>query len=197
MKHAADIPVHQYLWVDKSILSRGQQTGWEECVWFGLLSVPHRAWACTLMLKCGAIYRGTPLSALAYSEKGKTESWSIADAQRWDCFGYNFQPIIYAYLRELDCDVWVANRKEWMRGHYLFTCEPYEDAYSLEPSQTKSHHFIALKNGRITCVPGNNVMWHENSFTKPQGKPDWLRVQTETWHAEEPGFDSVITEETA
>lgn len=197
MIHAADIPNHQYLWVDKSVLSRGQVQGWEEAVWFGLTSVPHRAWGCTLMLKCGAIYRGTPLSALALDEVGKEQLWSIGDAQRWDCFGYNFQPIRYAYLRELDCDVWLAKRGHWMRGHYLFTAEPYEDSYSLEPSQTKSHHFIALCNGRITCVPGNNVLWHESSFTKPNGKPDWLRVQNETWHAEEPGFDHIVTEESA
>jgi hypothetical protein len=89
----------------------------------------------------------------------------LRDAQRWDCFGYNFSTIEYDYLRELDCNVWIASRQEWMGGSYMFTAEPYGDGYSLEPSQTKSHHFIALYNGRMTCVPGNNVLFTETSFT--------------------------------
>jgi hypothetical protein len=86
-----------------------------------------------------------------------------------------------------------------MGGSYMFTAEPYGDGYSLEPSQTKSHHFIALHNGRMTCVPGNNVLFTETSFTgkKTIAKPDWLRVQTSTYHAEEQGFDAVVGEETA
>lgn len=80
----------------------------------------------------------------------------------------------------------------------MFTAEPYGDAYSLEPSQTKAHHFIALSNGRITCVPGNNILWREVSFTKGGlDKPNWLRVQNQTHHAEEQPFDHIVTEESA
>jgi len=197
MTHAANLPFHQYVSVDKKILSGNKAEGWEEAVWFGLTSVPHRAWGCTVMLKCGAIYRGLPISALAHDKVGEEQPWSIGEAQRWDCFGYSFQPIRYDYLRELDCSVWIPKRNCWFAGHYVFTAEPYEDGYSLEPSQTKSHHFIALVNGRYACVPGNNVLWKEASFVREDGKPDWLRVQTQTWHAEEPGFDHVVTEESA
>jgi hypothetical protein len=86
-----------------------------------------------------------------------------------------------------------------MQGSYMFTAEPYGDAYSMEPSQTKSHHFIELANGRIACVPGNNVMFKETSFTGKNSlaKPTWLRVQTKTFHAEEQPFDGVVGEETA
>ena len=197
MIHAANLPQHQYCWVDKSIMSDGEVKGWEEGVWFGLLSTPHRAWGCSVMLKCGALYRGLPLHALCHDSVGFDVEWGIGDAQRWDCFGYNFSPIRYDYLRELDVDVWVAKRQNWFEGHYVFTAEPYEDSYSLEPSQTKSHNFIALENGRYTCVPNNNVLWKESSFVKSQGKPNWLRVQSDSWHAEEPGFDKVVTEESA
>jgi len=197
MIHAANLPQHQYCWVDKSIMSDGEVKGWEEGVWFGLLSTPHRAWGCSVMLKCGALYRGLPLHALCHDRVGFDVEWGIGDAQRWDCFGYNFSPIRYDYLRELDVDVWVAKRQNWFEGHYVFTAEPYEDSYSLEPSQTKSHNFIALENGRYTCVPNNNVLWKESSFVKSQGKPNWLRVQSDSWHAEEPGFDKVVTEESA
>ena len=197
MIYAANLPQHQYCWVDKSIMSNGEAEGWEEGVWFGLLSTPHRAWGCSVMLKCGALYRGLPLHALCHDRVGFDTKWEIGDAQRWDCFGYNFSPIRYDYLRELDVDVWIAKRQNWVSGHYVFTAEPYEDSYSLEPSQTKSHNFIALSNGRYTCVPNNNILWKESSFVKSQGRPSWLRVQSETWHAEEPGFDKVVTEESA
>jgi hypothetical protein len=36
MTHAANLPRHQYVSVDKSIMSQGQVQGWEEAVWFGL-----------------------------------------------------------------------------------------------------------------------------------------------------------------
>ena len=179
-------------------MSQGQVQGWEEAVWFGLNSVPHRAWGCTGMLKCGALYRGLPLSAICHDPVGHSHKWELRDAQRWDCFGYNFSAIEYDYLRELDCSVWIASRQVWLGGSYMFTAEPYGDGYSLEPSQTKSHHFIALHNGRITCVPGNNILWREASFTKGElDKPSWLRVQTQTHHAEEQPFDHIVTEESA
>lgn len=149
------------------------------------------------MLQCGAVYRGLPLHALCHSEAGFDVPWTLGESQRWDCFGYQFSSIRYDYLRELDVSLWVPKRKSWMQGHYLFTAEPYEDSYSLEPSQTKSHNFIALDNGRYACAPNNNILWKESSFVKQEGKPDWLRVQTESWHAEEPGFDEVVTEESA
>jgi hypothetical protein len=197
--HAANLPRQQYVLADRKYMSGGLADGWEEAVWFGLTSVPHRAWGCTVMLKCGAIYRGLPPSAIALDEVGKTQAWSIKDAQRWDCFGWNFATIEYDYLRELDCSVWLASRQHWMAGSYLFTAEPYGDGYSMEPSQTKSHHFIGLANGRMACVPGNNVLFTETSFTgKNQiAKPDWLRVSTKTYHAEEQGFDEVVGEHTA
>ena len=199
MTHAANLPRHLYVSVDRLVMSRGQKDGWEDAVWFGLTSVPHRAWGCTVMLQCGALYRGLPLSAIAHDQVGHDQNWELKDAQRWDCFGWNFTTIEYDYLRELDCSVWLASRQHWMKGSYLFTAEPYGDGYSLEPSQTKSHHFIGLANGRVTCVPGNNILWNEASFTKNKSlaKPDWLRVQTQTYHAEEQAFDDVVGEETA
>jgi hypothetical protein len=184
--------------VNRKFISQGNENGWEDAVWFGLYSVPHRAWGCTVMLKCGALYRGLPLNALAFPS-GTGEPWTLGDAQRWDCFGWNFTTIEYDYLRELDCQVWLAGKQAWMRGAYMFTAEPYGDGYSLEPSQTKSHHFIELANGRIACVPGNNVLFTEASFTGKNGvvKPTWLKVQTQVFHAEEQAFDGVVGEETA
>jgi hypothetical protein len=68
MTHAGNLPRHQYVSVDKSVLSQGQVQGWEEAVWFGLNSVPHRAWACTVMLKVWcAVPRATAVRYLPRS----------------------------------------------------------------------------------------------------------------------------------
>jgi hypothetical protein len=177
-------------------VSDGEKQGLEDAVWFGLTAVPGRAWGCTIMLKCGALYRGLPLHALAHGEIAIMD-WDINDAQRWDCFGWNFTTIEYEYLMGLSCRVWIANKKTWEVGRYLFTSEPYGDGFSMDPSQTKSHHFIALNNGRITAVPGNHVLWKESSFTTPSEKPSWLRTQSQVWHGEQATWDDVVGEETA
>jgi hypothetical protein len=196
VRHAANLPRHLYVQADCRAISDGQTGGTIDAVWFGLLCVPHRAWCCTVMLKNGAIYRNLPLAAL--SLRDDAGEWTTADSQRWDCFGWDFSVIEYDYLRELDCRVWIASRGRWLNGSYLFTAEPYGDGYSLEPAQTKSFHFVELENGRIGAYPGNNILWEEVSFTgKATVRPDWLRVQTQTHHAEQSGWDSVVGEETA
>ena len=196
MTHAANLPRHLYVKCDMEFVSDGQKQGIEDAVWFGLTAVPGRAWGCTVMLKCGALYRGLPLHALAHGEIAIMD-WDINDAQRWDCFGWNFTTIEYEYLMGLSCKVWIASKKTWEVGRYLFTAEPYGDGFSMSPSQTKSHHFIALNNGRMTAVPGNNVLWKESSFTTPSEKPNWLRTQSQVWHGEQATWDDVVGEETA
>jgi len=196
MTHASNLPRHLYVKCDMEFVSDGQKQGIEDVVWFGLTAIPGRAWGCTIMLKCGALYRGLPLHALAHGEIAIMD-WDINDAQRWDCFGWNFSVLEYDYLMGLSCKVWIASRKTWEVGRYLFTAEPYGDGFSMSPSQTKSHHFIALNNGRITAVPGNNVLWRESSFTTQSEKPKWLRTQSQVWNGEEATWDDVVGEETA
>lgn len=197
MRHVCDLPAHQYVEVDRKFLSRGERDGWEEAVWFAVSAVPHRAWGLTVLLKCGAVYRGLPPHAIVLDPVGKVIDWKLEEAQRWDCFGYDFTCHRHAYLRELDCSAYIFPDRRWLPGSYLFTADFYDDAYSLEPSQTKSSHFIALDNGRLAVLPGNNLLWEEASFTRAQEKPSWLRVQNQSWHAERPGWDHVVGEETA
>ena len=196
MTHACNLPRHLYVKVDMAFVSDGEKQEIDDAVWFGLTAIPGRAWGCTVMLKCGAIYRGLPLHALAHGEIAIAD-WDLGDAQRWDCFGWNFTTIEYDYLMGLSCKVWIASRKIWEVGRYMFTAEPYGDGFSMAPEQTKSHHFIKLNNGGITAVPGNNVLWNESSFTTPGDKPKWLRGQREEWHGEEATWDDVVGEETA
>ena len=53
---AGQLPAHQYALVDQAYISSKQ--GFAPCIWFGLVSIPGRAWGCTIMLECGAVYRG-------------------------------------------------------------------------------------------------------------------------------------------
>jgi len=123
MRHVCDLPQHQYIEVDRRYLSRGQHEGWEEAVWFAVSAVPHRAWGCTVMLKCGALYRGLPLHAIVHDPIGKVIEWTLPEAQRWDCFGYDFITHRHGYLRELDCSAWIAPSRKWLPGAYLFTAD--------------------------------------------------------------------------
>ena len=67
---SGSLPRHQYVWVDGTFMG---SEGWHPAVWFGLHSQPGRAWGCTILLECGAIYRDLPLHALAFQpEVGAT-----------------------------------------------------------------------------------------------------------------------------
>lgn len=176
-----ELPRHLYVFVDTAFTHRKSQ-GWMPAVWFGLVSYPARAWGCTVMLECGAIYRNLPPHALAFSEN--LVPWSIKDAQTWDCYGERFTALEYSYLAGLDV-VARANGQEHA-GEYLFTVAPIGDGFSAYPEQAKEFSFIRLDNGRLTIQPTNNLLFRERSFTLP-GDAAWpkeLKRQTEVWHCE-------------
>mgnify|MGYP003644646029 CR=1 FL=1 len=75
MTHAANLPRHLYVKCDMEFVSDGEKRGIEDAVWFGLTAVPGRAWGCTVMLKCGALYRGLPLSAICHDPVGHSEAY--------------------------------------------------------------------------------------------------------------------------
>lgn len=166
--YALDLPYHIYGYVDKQFLTNFHETGTEPAVWFGLLTPANRALGLTVMLECGAVYRGLPPHAWMFSP-GAPEV-GIDECQAWDCFGGAAQLIEYQYLRELPVKI-LENEKQ---GSYLFTLEWAEDGFSRYPGQTKCFHAIELDEGTLTFQPNNHLLWHESSFTRPQ-VPTWLR----------------------
>lgn len=178
--HAGSLPAHQYVWISPCAIGAH---GWLRGVWFGLTSYPGRAWGCHVMLESGAVYRNVPLHALA-SECGIDAPWSPAQAQTWDCYGWQFSTIEYPFLQSMDCRVRLQDKSEH-RGMYLFTAVPVGDAFSAAPEQSKEFYFIRLENGRFTAQPTNHVLVEDRSFTRADmGWPDFLARQTE-WHSAE------------
>jgi hypothetical protein len=178
---SGQLPHHRYVLVESSFVSKtpGQ---WLRACWFGLVSIPSRAWGCTVMLECGAVYRCLPPHALAFSEDAEAE-WGIRDAQRWDCYGSDFSTLEYTYLRGLQVEAKVGARQEAIIGEYLFTAAPIGDGFSRYPEQAKEFMFIALDNGRLTIQPTDKVLFHETSFATPRWPTDLKRLDA-IWSCE-------------
>lgn len=168
------LPRHLYCYVERRFLSAGTKDGLEACSWFGLTSVPGRAWGLSVLLECGAIYSNVPPHALYFPVVGGDQSdkpWPLKSAQRWSCFGYRFAVHEYEQLAGLKVVL-----KEGPGGVYLFTAQHIDDAYSLTPAQAKQFHFLKLDNGRLAALPATDVLFCDAAFTTEKW-PDWLRTQ--------------------
>jgi hypothetical protein len=185
------LPRQLYCFVDARFL--GKRETFEPCSWFGLTSVPGRAWGLTVLLECGAIYSHVPPHALYFAVPGadrSAEPWALKQAQLWDCFGVNFAVHVYDQLDGRDVLVRLetppqdgaAQRLE-LEGEYLFTAQHYGDGYSLQPEQAKQYHFVKLENGRLCALPANHVLFIDRAFVKPEW-PNWLRRQEAVYSVE-------------
>lgn len=172
---SGNIPRHVYCYVDSAFVRR-QGSGLEPCVWFGLHSYPGRAWGCHVMLECGAVYRGLPPHALAFTEQ--PADWGIKQAQVWDCYGDEFSVVEYDFLSGLRVET-----LEGESGRYLFTAVPLFDAYTAEPSQSKEFMFCQMDNGRLCVLPTNMLLFRDKSFSAPEWPTD-LRLSDTTWRVE-------------
>ena len=127
--HIGELPKHQYVWVRDSFVLKEPTGAMIPAIWFSLASTPGRAWGCTVMLESGAIYRGLPPHAIAFStDPGE---WAIEQSQRWDCYGWKFTAIEYTFLRGMDLVVKVCGGE--VNGSYLFTAAPVDDGFSDNP----------------------------------------------------------------
>lgn len=156
------LPKHQYVWVDSSFTHRAA-IGFVPAVWFGLVSHPGRMWGCNVMLESGGVYRSLPLHALAHN-RYPTDPWKPIDAQRWDCYGYQWSATEYTYLKSLRCAVRCGCDYS-MIGEYLFTVAPLGDGFSEVPEQAKEFMFLKLINGRFTVQPTDQIVFEDRSFT--------------------------------
>lgn len=175
----ASLPRQQYAYVDKRFLSGGERAGLEPCMWFGLTSVPGRAWGLTVLLESGAVYSHLPPHALYFPVPGADHSdqpWTLQQAQRWSCHGYAFAVHEYDALAGLPVYVFVSGER--LRGRYLFTVQHFGDGYSMTPEQAKAYHWIVLDNGRLAAAPNNDLLVHDPAFTTVGERPDWIRRQT-------------------
>jgi hypothetical protein len=176
---SGSLPHHVYCLVDRAHVRLAGE-GFEPCVWFGLRSYPSRAWGCHVLLECGAIVRDLPLHALAHHDD--PAPWDVTQAQRWDCYGWQFSLHAYSYLHGLEARARCAGDE--VRGDYLFTAIPIGDGYTAEPGQSKEFVFLKLENGRFAAQPTNHVLFDDVSFTEPGPWPENIKRQTDIYAVE-------------
>lgn len=176
--HIANIPrAGGYLPVIVDTTETHHRKGWCHANLFAVKAHPGRVWefhALLFLPEGGAVYRELPLHALAHEPLAEPD-WTPADAQTWDCYGRQFECIVYEYLDGLRCKVRTARGDHY--GHYVFTIAPYGDAFSEDPGQAKEFYLIACDNGRFTLQPTNHILIEERSHTEPLGSawPTGLR----------------------
>ena len=175
------LPGHRYVWVDATFLGAPARQ-YIPAVWFGLVSYPGRAWGCTVMLDCGAIYRNLPPHALAFHQTDAAPAWTLAQAQTWDCYGMGWTALTYPFLEGLSARVRCGDTE--LAGAYLFTVAPVGDVYSAAPAQAKEFVFLQTRGHRLTIQPTNHVLFRDPSFTSDAGWPTWLRRQTDVYSSE-------------
>ena len=158
--HIGELPKHQYIWVRDTFVVKKPIGAMIPAIWFSLSSTPGRAWGCTVMFESGAIYRGLPPHAIAFSKN--PGEWTIEQAQRWDCYGWKFTTIEYTYLRGMGLAVKICGGE--VRGSYLFTVAPVDDGFSDSPSQAKEFTFIHTACGNLTTQPTDKVLVIDKSF---------------------------------
>lgn len=177
---AGSLPRHIYCFADRKFIRKNRE-GFEPAVWFGLTSVPGRMWGCTVLLECGAIYRSLPPHAIAFSPEPQAE-WTEDDAEEWDCYGWRFSLLEYAYLSGLRAKVRCGGHN--LEGEYLFTAIPIGDGFSMVPEQQKEFTFVKLVNGRLTIQPTNRILLEDLSFTTGLAWPIDLKPQTDEYTCE-------------
>ena len=175
------LPAHKYIWVDTRFTHKKDE-GFLRAVWFGLVSLPGRAWGLNVMFENGAVYRNLPPHAISFSEVPKEKKWEISSSELWDCYGYNWHSIEYTYLKRLRCKVLIKNT--FYFGDYLFTAVPLMDGFSDYPEQSKEFKFIQLDNDRLTIQPTNKVFFIDKSFTEESDAFPDLKLQTEIYSVE-------------
>jgi hypothetical protein len=176
------IPKHQYIFVESSF-THDEPQGFVPAIWYGLVSQHGRAWGCTVMLECGAVYRNLPPQALAFVENPEP-NWPAFCAQRWDCYAAQFTTLEYTFLKDQKCTTLCGPTDHEHNGHYLFSASHIGDGWTEEPSQNKEFMFIALNNGRLTIQPTNKIIFRDDSFVE-QGNFPKLKLQTEKHSCEQ------------
>lgn len=184
-----ELPKHKYVFADRKFI----EENWDEnkllrfvpVVWYGLVSIPGRAWGCTVMLECGAVYRNLPPHAIAFDQNPEAEEWSIDLAQLWDCYSERFTTLEYKFLKGQLCEALIGEQR--LRGWYLFSASHIADGWTEEPSQNKEFMFIELECGRLTIQPTNRVLFYDKSFGETERKVPKLILQETIYSCE--GFE--------
>lgn len=183
--HNIDLPRHRYVYVIESAVHRkGATDKTVPAVWWGMSATPGRMFGCHILLESGAMVVDLPLHCLRHKADA-TQRWTFDLAQRWDAYGWAIEAHEPAYLAGLSCKVLDEDHAHVAHvGDLWFYLDHVSDGYSAEPSQHKHHWIVALEDGVFTCVPQDQLLVRESSFTQIDGIPP-IKRQTRVWSCEE------------
>ena len=163
----------------------------EDCVVFGIASVPGKAILFHVLLPNGACYWRLPISAFFQKRFSRIEvpDMQVHELELWNCFSYYPTVTTFDFLvgergRYLGID------KKFKYGNYLFTIDwahPDPNILDVEhseiPQEHKCAHIFELDNGNYAAQPNNRILWNIGSFTTSRTWPDFT-VQTTEWSVE-------------
>jgi hypothetical protein len=128
----------------------------------GISSFAGKALGFHVMTDFGAHFSRLPIHSLQWKEKLDCE-FSLDFLQIWDCFGYHVSVCKFDYLANLECEVFLKNKKS-IKGEYMFTIDWFNNDFSEEISQYKCGHMIKLENGQFALQPNNRIKWYDTNF---------------------------------
>lgn len=175
-------------------LNKGQT---EDCVVFGLTSIPGRAVLFHTLLTNGAIFWRLPISAFIQKgfECSRVPNQNLVDLELWNSFSYYPSVNTFDFLIGQKCK-YLGVDKKFYAGEYLFTIdwahpEPniLDTEHSEIPQEHKCGHVLALDNGNYAIQPNNRILWNVPSFTTATHWPDY-KVQSSYWNVENKDFIS-------
>ena len=167
----------------------------EDCVIFGMASIPGKPILFHTLLPNGACYWRLPISAFFQKRFSRTEvpDMQAHELELWNCFSYYPSITCFDYLVGEKCKYFGRDKKLY-NGKYLFTIDwahPDSNILDVEhseiPQEHKCAHILELANGNFAAKPNNRILWHISSFTTGGNIPDYT-VQTTEWNVENSGF---------
>lgn len=186
----ASVPQHIYGQVCAEILyglSAEKVGEFEQCVIFGVTSIPSRALHFSILCESGAQWARIPIHMLRHQMPAAgAPLHPMQDLQCWDSHGWDFSVTQYDYLREMGC-TYRTPAGELVDASYWFTLDHTDNGFSLFPPEHKCYHLLLLEDGsgQIAAMPNNRIVWKDKSFVKPRERFDYKVMAAVTWHAED------------
>jgi hypothetical protein len=192
----ASLPQHLYGYVRRRFVTNNTAIGIEKCVIHAVSCKPCQPLTFSILLECGAQYRGVPIHALIVGQDPTADipsALGLTHHQVWGCFGTEFSIIEMKYCDGMSAE-WRDSDGKTYRGRGLGWAIEFDgDGYSNAPHQDKSFNMLLSDEGYLAAMPNNRVRWYEDSFTN-WDLPINLNVNHKKYYVEQIG---VFPEETA
>ena len=163
----------------------------EDCMVFGITSMPGRALLFHAIMQNGGVYYRLPITAFVQNgfDVKNVPRPRLDELELWNCFSY--YPAITVYDALTVAGKYWGKDGKWPTGSYLFTVDwAHPDSnivdtdHSEVPQEHKCAHIMALDDGNYAAQPNNRILWHIPSFTVRDEIPDW-KVNHQVWSVED------------